>query len=459
MLRCVPPQKGLRETPTDTDFYRASVPAGHDGRGVSLSYRAFAPRGAGLPSGIEWHHSDAPQPTANYSLLTANSSFVSGGGGLQEIDMVEEGQSELIVSHQERFEELFNNLAACLDADFHSAEDMLKPLYKWQNVKEVETDCYWYHPDHLGSSSWITDSAGAAVQHLHYLPWGEDFVDQRTGSFSSMYTFSAKEKDAETGYSYFGSRYYSSDLSIWLSVDPMADKYPSLSPYTYCADNPVKLVDPNGDEVDDNFDKWKYNKTTGELSWYSNTGGKCHQIVVETENTSAGEQVRRTVEFDGAIGQMFDFSLVSKTVDCVISGVLEMSGGATMVGGGAIIGVGGSIITGGASVPTGGAVLCAGTYLMYEGLVKITNAIAGHGVDLYEQQELVRDICISSGCGLAGILSELKHKPFTETIKNTSKSVGKSFVSFFVSAAWSTAVRYRTTHPKYKGLPTGSKVY
>ena len=102
------------------------------------------------------------------------------------------------------------------------------------------------HPDHLGSSFWITYTDGSAVQHLHYLPWGEDFVDQRTGSFSSMYTFSAKEKDTETGYSYFGARYYSSDLSIWLSVDPQASKYPSLSPYVYCADNPVKLVDPDG---------------------------------------------------------------------------------------------------------------------------------------------------------------------------------------------------------------------
>ena len=67
------------------------------------------------------------------------------------------------------------------------------------------------------------------------------------------YTFSAKEKDSETGLSYFGSRYYSSDLSVWLSVDPMASKYPSLSPYVYCADNPVKLVDPNGEEIGDYF--------------------------------------------------------------------------------------------------------------------------------------------------------------------------------------------------------------
>ena len=76
------------------------------------------------------------------------------------------------------------------------------------------------------------------------------------------FTFSAKERDTETGYSYFGSRYYSSDLSIWLSVDPQASKYPSLSPYVYCADNPVKIVDLNGEEiwiVGDDGVRYKYN--------------------------------------------------------------------------------------------------------------------------------------------------------------------------------------------------------
>ena len=74
---------------------------------------------------------------------------------------------------------------------------------------------------------------------------------------AESFTFSAKEKDAETGLSYFGSRYYSSDLSIWLSVDPMASKYPSLSPYVYCADNPVRLVDPNGDSISLLGDDWE----------------------------------------------------------------------------------------------------------------------------------------------------------------------------------------------------------
>ena len=62
-------------------------------------------------------------------------------------------------------------------------------------------------------------------------------------------SFTGKEKDTETGYYYFGARYYNSDYSIWLSVDPMADKYPSMSPYNYCAWNPMKLVDPDGDSI------------------------------------------------------------------------------------------------------------------------------------------------------------------------------------------------------------------
>ena len=60
-------------------------------------------------------------------------------------------------------------------------------------------------------------------------------------------SFTGKERDSETGFSYFGARYYDSDLMMgWLSVDPMADKYPSLSPYAYCVWNPIRLVDPDG---------------------------------------------------------------------------------------------------------------------------------------------------------------------------------------------------------------------
>ena len=145
-----------------------------------------------------------------------------------------------------------DSLVLALNPAITDTAAQLSYLSTLTNHQKDTCEAYWYHPDHLGSSSWITHTNGHTVQHLYYLPWGEDFVNQRTGSFSSMYTFSAKEKDIETGYSYFGARYYTSDLSIWLSVDPMAAKYPSLNPYTYCANNPVKLVDPNGEEVEYN---------------------------------------------------------------------------------------------------------------------------------------------------------------------------------------------------------------
>ena len=115
----------------------------------------------------------------------------------------------------------------------------------------MKTLRYFYHPDHLGSTSWVTDSAKNGVQYCKYLPYGEPLVDQRSTTWSNRYTFSGKERDSETGYSYFGARYYHPDLSIWLSVDPMSDKYPNLTPHNYCANNPVKLIDPNGMEIID----------------------------------------------------------------------------------------------------------------------------------------------------------------------------------------------------------------
>ncbi len=114
-------------------------------------------------------------------------------------------------------------------------------------------------------NDFITNINGAAIQHLQparlnhsggYLPFGETFVDQRHDSpYNTPYRFSGKEKDDETQYSYFGARYYDSDLSVWLSVDPLANKYPSMSPYMYCAGNPVMLVDPFGMDIINAYEK------------------------------------------------------------------------------------------------------------------------------------------------------------------------------------------------------------
>lgn len=87
---------------------------------------------------------------------------------------------------------------------------------------------------------------GEAIQHLQYLPYGESFINQRITQYDARYTFSGKEKDLETDYGYFGARYYNSDISLWLSVDPMAEERSWLSPYNYCQWNPIGRVDPTG---------------------------------------------------------------------------------------------------------------------------------------------------------------------------------------------------------------------
>ena len=114
------------------------------------------------------------------------------------------------------------------------------------NTAPYENLQFFYHPDHIGSSNYITDVNGEVYQHLEYFPSGETFVEQRKNTEYTTYYFSGKELDTETGLYYFGARYYDPRTSIFLTVDPLMDKYPGVSSYAYCANNPVKLIDLDG---------------------------------------------------------------------------------------------------------------------------------------------------------------------------------------------------------------------
>jgi len=101
---------------------------------------------------------------------------------------------------------------------------------------------------HQFSGFFITDAGSSAAQHFQYLPFGEIFINQTSASWAATHTFLGKEKCPETGLDYFGARYYSSGLSVWLSVDALAGKYPDISPFIYCASNPIILIDPDGND-------------------------------------------------------------------------------------------------------------------------------------------------------------------------------------------------------------------
>ena len=107
---------------------------------------------------------------------------------------------------------------------------------------------FYYHPDHLGSSSYITNLDGEVSQHIEYVPFGEVFIEERNNTWNTPYLFNAKEFDEETGMYYYGARYYEPRLSLWMSCDPMQEKYAYITSYCYTFDNPVKYIDPTGED-------------------------------------------------------------------------------------------------------------------------------------------------------------------------------------------------------------------
>ena len=76
-------------------------------------------------------------------------------------------------------------------------------------------------------------------------------MEERNSQFSTNYLFNAKELDNETGLYYYGARYLDPTGAMWLSVDPMWEKYMGISPYAYCMGNPVRLKDPDGNDIVD----------------------------------------------------------------------------------------------------------------------------------------------------------------------------------------------------------------
>ena len=125
---------------------------------------------------------------------------------------------------------------------------------------------YYYHSDHLGSASLISDYKGDEYQRIEYTPYGETWVEktQNTGLEYLPYKFTGQMKDEETGNYYIGARYLQPQTCRWLSCDPALSNYMSeksngssggiysfinLNLYHYAGNNPISFTDPDGCEV------------------------------------------------------------------------------------------------------------------------------------------------------------------------------------------------------------------
>ena len=146
-----------------------------------------------------------------------------------------------IISKSEPTEDIFGNANPDLEYQCQPTELVLVDMYTSQDILlgsisssepvfSEEADVYFSHGDHLGSANWITDADGKPIQYIHYAPYGELIANQQTIGYDERFKFTGKERDAETGYDYFGARFYDHRKGIWNSVDPLADKYPGNTP-------------------------------------------------------------------------------------------------------------------------------------------------------------------------------------------------------------------------------------
>lgn len=201
-------------------------------RSSTESYKRQTNTGSTLNKGLE---SALPEESSNPWLNNLNEALANFG---EDQLTLEETQKELPT-----IESIYPDLSP-------------QTNYKTAGTQRV---FYWYHPDYIGNVDLVTDLNGEAYELFLYNPWGENLYEWNSGtsSWSSPYRFNGKELDQETGLAYYGARYYDNQLSMWLSVDPMAmgGHNISMAPYHFSSNNPVMRIDPNGMNDGDFYDE------------------------------------------------------------------------------------------------------------------------------------------------------------------------------------------------------------
>jgi RHS repeat-associated protein len=104
---------------------------------------------------------------------------------------------------------------------------------------------YWITTDHIGNYRAVTNDQGRVVWQSDYTAFGSQFEKSGDPDFEEWNGFTGKEMDPDTGLIYYNARWYDKETGRFISEDPMGDpNNPNL--YSYCANNPIKNIDPTG---------------------------------------------------------------------------------------------------------------------------------------------------------------------------------------------------------------------
>ncbi|MDR1614421.1 MAG: hypothetical protein LBS26_02520 [Campylobacteraceae bacterium] len=124
---------------------------------------------------LSCHFKDIPKGyTKHYYAGNDRIASKIGGGGLIGLDMpCSEDWPNKMEHWQEHYNELWEHCFYNTAPPAKNKEVLLRSLYDYMSVQQPENHHYFYHSDHLGSSAWISNTQGQAMQHLQYLPFGE----------------------------------------------------------------------------------------------------------------------------------------------------------------------------------------------------------------------------------------------------------------------------------------------
>ncbi|MBD8388704.1 RHS repeat domain-containing protein [Dysgonomonas sp. BGC7] len=130
-------------------------------------------------------------------------------------------------------------------------DGVLKKILVDGGYIDMETGEYhFYITDHLGNNRLVAKADGTVVQKNHYYPFGMEFAEN-SGDSDQPYKYNGKELDKMHGLNMYdySARYYEPAIGRFITVDPLAEKYYSISPYAYVANNPIKFVDTDGRKI------------------------------------------------------------------------------------------------------------------------------------------------------------------------------------------------------------------
>lgn len=160
--------------------------------------------------------------------------------------------------------------------------------------EDPDGSTYYYHPDHLGSTTLITNDAGEVVQEITYEPYGNAYSGNQ-----DRFMYTGKELDPGTGLHYYGARFYDHEGTVnFVQPDPIIpDPYnpQSLNRYTYVLNNPYKYTDPDGNEPVLNY-LGSYTAFASDIAIFeANNPGTASQTLsaLATFSGTAGSQLQR----------------------------------------------------------------------------------------------------------------------------------------------------------------------